>query len=653
MSNNISEEELKFLEWIALQLRIDSLRATTEAGSGHPTSCLSIAEIIAALFFHQMRFKVDDPDFPTNDRIVLSKAHAVPIIYAAYKHLGVLKDEELMQLRKFNSPLEGHPTARWRYHDASTGSLGQGLGIVTGMAWGTKNLEKNNATQFYTILGDGESCEGSVWESACLAAHYKLNNITAFVDCNGLGQTGWTVHGHQCEGIRAKFEAFGWQAEVIADGNDMRAVVNALAKPMPTDRPRVFVARTIKGKGLETVEDKFGFHGKPCPPDKLDHAIKLLHERTPHLANYSPPKYTPLAPPPPPPPLRPAAAAAKKEARVNLNLADDPNAGSFAKKDGAPGVMSTRKAFGYGLLALGRMEERIVVLDGDVSNSTFTDMFAKAMPERFIQGFIAEQNVASMAVGLASRPCRRVPFMATFAAFWTRAFDQLRMAAIGRVPLRVAGTHVGLATGEDGASQSAFEDLGVFRSLPKSVVLYPSDAVSAYYLVQDMMEYNKGISYMRLARIDTPILYKPTDMFTIGGSHVLRTGPNDQMCLVAAGVTLHEALAAHDELKRNGNIDVSVIDLYSIKPLDRQSLLDLANKSSTRRMLVIEDHYQPGGIFEAVSAEMAAERHLSIHSLCVRDVPRSGKSEELLREFGIDKTAIVSTVKELLRSRQA
>lgn len=625
------EATLARLRAYALGLRIDSIRATTASKSGHPTSCMSAADIIAALFFHTMNFDKTNPAAAENDHFIMSKGHAIPVVYAAYKALGVISDDELLSLRRADSPLEGHPTPRFSYNEAATGSLGQGLSIAAGYALQAKM--DNQSFKTYVMMGDGEIAEGSIWEGAAFAAHYKLNNLIGVVDCNRLGQSDSTMYAHAVESIAQQFTAFGWQALVV-DGHKMPQILEALTVAgQSVDRPVVLIARTFKGQGLAGIADKLGFHGKPFTPQEAEAAIAELHANFPEAASELA-LITQMAQPAV---LQKVSGAV--QSKIQLNLASDSNAAQFALGKS----MAPRKAFGYALAALGSASEQVVVLDADVKNSTHTDIFEKSHPTRFVQCFIAEQSMASVATGLALR--HKIPFAATFGAFLTRCHDQIRMAGIGRNALRLCGSHCGVSIGEDGPSQMALEDIAMMRCIPGSVVLYPSDAVSAYALTGAMANYHDGISYLRATRESLPVLYDQNESFAIGGCKVLREGGNDQMCLVAAGITLHEALRAHEELSAQG-FSVSVIDLYSIKPLDRDTLLRIARKSGNK-IITIEDHYQEGGLGEAVNAALQ-NSGVFVKNMAVRGLSRSGSIRALLELAGIDSRAIVAQVEENL-----
>jgi transketolase len=609
---------IQSLEDIATRLRIESIRATTAAGSGHPSSSASAADLVAAVFFDAMRFDPANPRGVESDRFVLSKGHAAPVLYSVWAEIGVLKREELTSLRQVTSDLEGHPTPRLPFVDVATGSLGQGLGAGLGLAIGARMAGSD--ARVFVLLGDGETAEGSVWEAAALAAHRRVDNLITIVDVNGLGQSGPTMLDHNLDAHRRRFAAFGWRVAVI-DGHDMRQIVGALRRARRSrGAPTVIVARTVKGQGIEGIAGAEGWHGKPLPPDMAERAVGALEGRLHRVP--APPIHRPRGP------ARPV-----------------PTAPSAARRGGAyePGQsVATREAYGDALLSLGETDQRIVALDGDVKNSTYAERFAAAYPDRFVEAFIAEQNMVSVAAGLAAQGY--VPFASSFACFLTRAADQVRMAGISRSNLKLVGSHAGVSIGEDGPSQMGLEDLAMFRAVPESVVLYPSDAVSAEACV-GLAATHRGIVYIRTTRAKTPVLYSADEAFTVGGLKVLRQHESDRLALVAAGITLHEALAAHDELATMG-VQVRVVDLYSVKPVDADALVAAA-RATGGRLLTIEDHYAEGGLGAAV-LEAVGDTGLVVHRLAVREIPRSGAPMKLLERHGIGRGAIVAKVKEIL-----
>jgi transketolase len=607
------------LQNIATQLRIDSVRSTSEAASGHPTTCMSAAEIVAVLFFSEMRFDPKDPQNPYNDRFVLSKGHAAPILYAAWAEAGLFPREELLKLRQIGSDLEGHPTPRLSFVDVATGSLGQGICAAIGTALNARRIGSDYRT--YVVLGDGEIAEGSVWEAANVAAYHALDNLCAIVDVNGLGQSMHTQFDHQMEQLAKRWDAFGWHA-IVVDGHDIPALQRALDEARNTKgKPTAILARTIKGKGVSFVEGKDGWHGKALKKgEELDKALAELQQQfVPDAARpeiprpsgtgrppASPPDYSKMAPP------------------------------AYKKGD----LVATREAWGTALAALGSVDERVVALDADVKNSTFSDRFEKAHKDRFYENFIAEQVMVGAAMGLAARGA--IPFPSTFACFLTRAADFVRMAGISAVGVKLAGSHAGISIGEDGPSQMALEDLAMFRAVPDCAVLYPCDAVSTERLVA-LMAQRPGLAYMRTSRPKTPVIYGADEQFSIGGSKVIRQSDKDVACLIGAGVTVFEALKAYDELQKQG-ISVRVIDLYSLQPVDSGTLLDAA-KACRGNLVTVEDHYPAGGIGDAVS-EAVSRVGASVTRLAVREIPRSGQPDELLDRYGISARHIVDAVRK-------
>ncbi|OGW64513.1 MAG: transketolase [Nitrospirae bacterium RIFCSPLOWO2_02_FULL_62_14] len=603
----------------ATMLRIESIRATSESGTGHPTSCCSAADIVATLFFSVMRYDPKNPRNPNNDRFVLSKGHAAPLLYAAWAEAGLFDVKELLKLRTLKSDLEGHPTPRLPFVDVATGSLGQGLAAGVGLALNAKKVDKSGY-RTYVLMGDGESVEGSVWEAVELARHFKLDNLCAIVDVNRLGQSDPTMLQHDMKAYKARWAGFGWNA-IVVDGHNHAALVKAFADAAKTKgRPTVLLARTLKGKGISFAENKMDWHGKALKKgEESQKAIDALSRQI------KPTTAVPKFRIPPMPsggvkPARPMAAPSYK----------------------AGEMVATREAFGAALAALGEANPAVVALDADVKNSTFTDKFGKQFPDRFFENFIAEQNMIGAAIGLAATG--KVPFVATFAAFLTRAYDFIRMAAISQSNIKLVGTHVGVSIGEDGPSQMGLEDIAMMAAQPGVVVLYPSDAVCAYRLVETAAAH-RGMVYIRAGRPKSPVLYGPEETFKIGGCKVLRQSASDQLTIVAAGVTLFEALKAHDQLKSAG-ISVRVIDLYSVVPLDRLTLLESA-RATKNRILTVEDHYEHGGLGDAVLGAVGSEG-VRVHKMAVREIPHSGKPDELVDHFGLSARAIVDTVKKLL-----
>ncbi len=604
---------VSILEKIAQRLRIHSLQMTTAAGSGHPSTCLSCAEIMACLFFHEMRYNPRDPEALENDEFVLSKGHAAPILWAAYAEAGIIPQNSLLGLRKITSDLEGHPTPRMPWVKAATGSLGQGLSVGVGLALAQKLAGVKART--FVLMGDGECAEGAVWEAANTGREFKLGNLVAIVDVNRLGQSEPTMHQHDLKAYAKKFKAFGWDVYQI-DGHKIEKLLEVLAKARLGPKPKVILARTIKGKGVSFIEDKNGWHGKPLKPEELEKALAELGP----MPDIEARKY-----------VRSRQKVKRPEWKNNFEF----ELPSYKDKT------ATRLAYGLALQKLGRVNDRVVVIDGDVKNSTYTDKFFAAFPGRSFESYIAEQNMIGLAMGLAAKGF--LPFAATFAAFLTRAHDQIRMAAYSFSNIKLCGSHVGVSIGEDGPSQMGLEDLAMFTPIPGCTVLYPSDAVSAEKCVKEAARH-KGMVYIRTTRPATPILYPPEEEFPIGGSKVLKKSDQDAVTVIAAGITLHEALRAAELLKKDG-INIRVIDAYSVKPLDSETIIKSASETGGR-VVVVEDHFEQGGLGTAV-ALILPEKKLWKH-LCIRDIPRSGRPEELMAKYGIDAAAIVTAVKSLL-----
>ena len=601
------------LRKIATRLRIHSLRMTTVAGSGHPTTCLSAADLAACLFFREMRWNPKDPNDPGSDEFVLSKGHAAPLLWAVYAEAGVIPLHSLLDLRKITSDLEGHPTPRMPWVKAATGSLGQGLSVGVGMAL-AQRLDTSPARTF-VLLGDGECAEGQVWEAANSAAYFKLRNLVAVIDVNRLGQSDPTMHQHDLGALARKFRSFGWNA-VVVDGHRIAAILAAFKKAGKGGKPTAILARTLKGKGVSFIEDKNGWHGKPLKADELAQAIEQIG----CLPDVDARRF-----------VHKPKAFRKRKRVVDLGFPRTP----YAEKT------ATRLAYGNGLLALGRIDPSVVVIDGDVKNSTYADKFFGAFPDRSFQGFIAEQNMVGMGIGLAAKGY--LPFIATFAAFLTRAHDQIRMAAYSFANVKLCGSHVGVSIGEDGPSQMGLEDLAMFRAIPGALVLYPSDAVSAEACVEAAAAH-RGLAYIRTTRPATPILYPAKEAFAAGGSKVLRTGEGDAATVIAAGITVHEALKAYETLRKEG-LGLRVIDAYSVAPLDAETIAREVAQTGGRAV-VVEDHFAGGGLGDAVAEALAGKADLA--HLCIRELPRSGKPDELMKAYGISADHIVRAVKELV-----
>ena len=607
------------LEQVATRLRIASVRATSAAGSGHPSSCCSAADLVAALFFGHMRFDPRDPRNHDNDRFVLSKGHAAPLLYAAWAEAGFVPRDDLLKLRQIDCDLEGHPTPRLPFVDVATGSLGQGICAAVGIALNARRIGSDYRT--YVLIGDGESAEGSVWEAAQVADRYRLDNLCGITDVNGFGQSRATQWGHDMGAYQQRWEAFGWHA-VVVDGHDVGAILAALEEAAgTTGRPTMILARTVKGKGVSLIEGTDGWHGKPIGPGAdLDAALDELNGRL------GPRTAIPAIPPP----VRSDAAAQVPAGPPRLPSPPAYERGSR---------VATRTAYGDALAALGAADPRIVALDADVGNSTFSQTFENAHPDRFVETYIAEQAMVGAAMGLASRGA--IPFPSTFAAFLTRASDFVRMAGIGGMNVKLAGSHAGVSIGEDGPSQMALEDLAMMRAVPGCAVLYPCDAVSAARLVEAAAG-RDGMVYIRTSRPKTPVIYGPDEEFAVGGSKIVRESPDDAATVVAAGVTLFEALRAHDLLAAEG-IPLRVIDAYSVQPVDRRTLVDAARRTGGR-LITVEDHYPAGGLGDAVSEAVAANG-IVVERLAVRGVPRSGRPDELLERFGISASHIADVVR--------
>jgi transketolase len=607
------DTDIELLKGIANQLRIHSIAATTAAGSGHPTSCCSAADLVATLFFGQMRYDAKNPHFYNNDRFILSKGHAAPLLYAAWAENGFIPIPELLTLRQFSSELEGHPTPRLAFADVATGSLGQGLGVGVGIALAARldSLDYNT----YVLMGDGEIAEGAVWEAASLAGINKLNNLIAIVDANRLGQSDPTAFGHHIEVYRDRFEAFGWRVEDI-DGHDIEEIAEVLGGVGLDDKPLAIIAKTYKGAGISFIQDKDGWHGKPLSKDEAARAIAELQPSAKSGLGVAIPKPTPLP-----------------EPKNSVPASYPPIAYKLGDK------IATREAYGTALERIGTADLRVVALDGDTKNSTFADKFFKKFPERSTECFIAEQNLVAVAIGYGTRG--HVPFASTFAAFFTRAADQIRVAGISQSNLKLVGSHVGISIGEDGPSQMALEDLAMMRAVVGSTVLYPADAVATEKLLEQMAIL-KGVAFLRTSRPKTPVIYGNDEQFPVGGAKVLREG--DKVTIVGAGVTLFEALKAADALKAEG-INVTVIDAYSIKPLGKDVILAAAKKTGNT-VITVEDHYAEGGLGDAVAGELSSEG-IKVHKLAVVGIPRSGHAAELMAAFGIDAAAIIKKVKSL------
>ncbi|MCX4825485.1 transketolase [Streptomyces sp. NBC_01142] len=605
----------KQLAELGQQLRVDAVRATDAAGSGHPTSSMSAADVAAVLLANHLRYDFDRPDHPGNDRLILSKGHASPLLYALYRVTGVIDDEELLTFRRLDSRLEGHPTPRLPWVDVATGSLGQGLPVGVGMALAGKRLDRI-PYRVWVLSGDSEMAEGSVWEGVEQAAYENLDNLTLIIDVNRLGQRGPTRHEWDLDAYARRLEAFGWHT-IKVDGHDVAAVDAALSEAdSTTGQPTAVIARTHKGRGVAAVEDREGMHGKPLPD--ADAAIDELGG----------PRFITVEVHPPP------AARVQHEARSG-----DLSLPRFDVGDS----VATRTAYGQALAALGSARGDVVALDGEVGDSTRTEFFAKDHPSRYFECYIAEQQLIAAAVGMQARGY--VPYASSFAAFLTRAHDFVRMAAVSNAAINIVGSHAGVAIGQDGPSQMGLEDVAMFRSVHGSTVLYPCDANQTARLVATMAEL-PNVSYLRTTRGDTPVVYGPDEEFPVGGSKVLRSGEQDRVTVVAAGVTVHEALRAAELLDQEG-IAVRVVDLYSIKPVDAATLHEAAE--ATGCLLTVEDHRPEGGLGDAVTEAFTDGRPVPrLVRLGVRNMPGSATPEEQLHVAGIDAESIAAAVRLLV-----
>lgn len=607
----------QYLEGIAKVVRYYILTMTSKAGSGHPTSSLSATDLTVGLMFGGFfLYDPSRPDLPNNDRLVLSKGHASPLLYALWAAAGQLSEEELMTYRTFGSPLEGHPTPHFRHVDAATGSLGQGLSIGVGMALNARYLDKL-PYKTYVLVGDSEMAEGSNWEALQIAAYYKLGNLVGMIDVNRLGQRGATMYGWDVEKYQRMVSAFGWETVVI-DGHRYEEILPALkTASQAKDRPTMIIAKTIKGKGVPAVEDKNGWHGKALKKEDVEQAINLLEPFDRSMRGQM---------------GKPENLAPQKRKPEKISAPADYRQGE---------QVATRKAYGNALKRFYPAYPDMVVVDGEVNNSTYAEIFAEAYPDRYFEMFIGEQNMVGAAVGLSARG--KLPFVSTFAAFLSRAYDQVRMSQYSDVKITFCGSHAGVSIGQDGPSQMGLEDIAMFRSIIGSVVFYPADAVSTEKIVEQAANH-RGIAYIRTTRGATPVIYSADDTFPVGGNKVLRKSEHDLVAVITAGITLFEALAAHEQLGKE-NISIRVIDLYCIKPIEVHTLEQAL--SGVRAVVTVEDHHAEGGLGEAVRSALA-DSAIPVRSLAVRRIPRSGKPAELLDYEEISRTAIAAKVKELL-----
>lgn len=609
----MSSHNVEQLKQLSVHIRKWILSCTHKAGSGHPTSSLSAVELMVALMFDgNFRYDLTNPKHCNNDRLIFSKGHASPLFYSLWCAAGVLDEDDLMTYRDFDSLLEGHPTSRFPYTEAATGSLGQGLSVGVGMAMNAKYLDELPYRTF-VLLGDSEMAEGSQWEAMELASHYKLNNLVGVLDVNRLGQRGPTMQGYDLETYEQRAKAFGWKTIVVPEGHNIGQLSEAYKQAAKSeDAPTMIIAKTVKGKGGSFLENEDGWHGKALDDDKLTEALRAFPEVPNDLRGEV---------------LKPQEASFPE--------VENGHQSHFDYEIGSE--EATRTAYGNAVARLGDKYSRMVALDGEVSNSTRAEFFQEKYPERFFEMFIAEQNMVGTALGMALRG--KIPFVSTFAAFFTRAYDQIRMARYSDPNIKFIGSHAGVEIGEDGPSQMGLEDLAMFRSIMGCAVLYPSDAVATERLVEEMAAFN-GMAYLRTTRGKLPVLYGPDEAFPMGGSKILRQSENDRITLIGAGVTLHECLKAHDTLKEKG-ILTRVIDLYSVHPLDTVTLRKAALE--THRLVTVEDHFAAGGIGEAVASALA-DQSTPIQSLCVSVRPRSGTTQQLLELEGISADKIVEAV---------
>jgi len=601
------------LHELAQQLRVDSVRAAAAANSGHPTSSMSAADLMAVLLTRYLRYDFDAPENPANDHLVFSKGHASPLLYSLYKMAGAIDDEELLSFREFGSRLQGHPTPEIPWVDVATGSLGQGLPISIGIALAGKRLESADL-RVWVLCGDSELAEGSMWEAFEHAGYAGLDNMIAIVDVNRLGQRGPTMHEWDTSSWAARAAACGWDVQEI-DGHDLEAIDTAYARALAADVPAVIFARTKKGSGVAAVEDQPNQHGKPLA-DPEGAVEELGGIRSLRVAVQAPPE------------AQPYGVAEVPVERPGYEVGEK---------------VATRAAYGDALAWLGSIDEKVVALDGEVGNSTYAERFAAKHPDRFFEMYIAEQQMVAAGVGLQVRGWK--PFASSFGAFLSRAYDFVRMAAISGADLKLCGSHVGVSIGPDGPSQMALEDIASLRAVLDSVILYPSDANQAVQLLDAMREH-RGISYMRTTREATPVLYEPGESFEIGGSHTVRSSDGDEVTLIGAGITLRETLAAADQLAGKG-IAARVIDLYSVKPVDAEAILAAAGE--TKALVTVEDHWPEGGIGETVAGVLAETASSTpLVRLAVSGRPGSGPPADLLAAAGIDAASIVAATERAL-----
>jgi len=618
-----AQEQHSELQDLAHKLRIHAVKMTSASKSGHPTSCSSMAEIMSVLFYRVMRYSVQEPRHPSNDRFILSKGHAAPILYAAWAEAGLFPVSDLTNLRKIDSDLEGHPTPRLNFIDVATGSLGQGLSVACGMAYAGKHFDKASY-RTYCLMGDGESMEGNIWEALNFAGFYKLNNLCAIIDVNRLGQSDPAPLEHDMDTYKRRLESFGFHA-IVVDGHDILELCKAFDEAETVlDKPTCIIAKTLKGKYFPDIENLMNWHGKALG----DKAAGVVQHVESLIKN---------------PGVKPSNIPAPIMDSPNVDIKGvtlaDPPAYNVGDK------LATRQAYGKALAKLAKNNARVVALDGDMKNSTFSQEILNVDKNRFIECFICEQNMLGVGIGVACRD-RSVAFASTFAAFLTRGFDNLRMGVISQTNLNVVGSHCGVSIGEDGPSQMALEDIAMFRSLPGCTVFYPSDAVSTERAVE-LAANTKGICFVRVSRPATPIIYSNTEEFNIGQARIVRRSDSDKVLVVGAGVTLVEAVKAADILSAQG-INIRVMDPFTIKPLDTKAVLENA-AACGGRVVTVEDHYPEGGLGDAVLAAAASSRNIIVRKLAVNAVPRSGPPAELLEMFGISASNIVKAVNDVMK----
>ncbi|MDQ3098152.1 MAG: transketolase [bacterium] len=613
------------LELISKIIRYYIIAASTKAGSGHPTSSLSAADLMAVLYFNFLKYDFKNPNNRYNDRLIFSKGHASPLLYALYKVAGVISEEELMTYRTLYSPLQGHPTPETPYVDVATGSLGMGLSFGLGMAIANKSDGLLN--KHYVLLGDGEMAEGNIWEAIEIAAHYKTNNLVGILDVNRLAETGETLFGHDVYAYEKRIAAFGW-GTIVIDGHNIQEIISAFEVAQKQEVPFMIIAKTIKGKGVSFLEDKLNKHGKALKDDEAEKAYQELNVSSSEKELIFP-------------------VGIPEDNSLIIKDSTDYNALSMLESISTMTQQNepvpTRKAYGIALSQLIKNSENLYVLDGDLSDSTFSGLTAEVKPNQFFNMFIAEQNM--IAVGTGMTKMGKTVFASSFAAFLTRAYDQIRVSSLSESNLKITGSHVGVSIGEDGASQMGLEDIAMMRAIFNSTILYPSDAISTAKLLQQIPSL-PHITYLRTTRKPTPVIYHPEDEFPIGKSKTIRSSDTDQCLIIAAGVTLHEALAAYEDLKSEG-INVRILDCYSVKPIDTEGIISAA-RDSNNTVITVEDHYFEGGIGDAV-LNVFSNGSAHITKMAITERPHSGKPAELLERYGISAKHIVEKVKEVVK----